>query len=73
MSTTAHPIKDTKKAPGILKNSRANEKAKIRKHSGKVTAVVVVMTVFSKTYKNSTKLEENRVWHKFDGISTRLD
>ena len=60
MSSTARLIKVTKKAPGILKSSRANEIAKIHKNSGKVTAVVAVMTVFSKKYKNSTTLSSRK-------------
>jgi hypothetical protein len=37
LSTTDRPINVTKKVSGILESSRANEKAKIRQNSGKVT------------------------------------
>ncbi len=56
LSTTARPIKVTNRAPGVFDDSGANEIAKIRENSGKVTAVAAVMTVFSKKYKNSTTL-----------------
>lgn len=60
LSTTARPIKVTKKAHGILESPRANEIAKSCKNSGKVTAVAAIMTVFSKKYKNSTTLSSRK-------------
>ena len=56
MSTTARPIKVTEEVPDDLESIRADQIAKIRENSGKVTAVVVVMTVFSKKHKSSTTL-----------------
>jgi hypothetical protein len=56
LSTTARPIKATKVVPGILESSRADQIAQSRENTGKVTAVVAVMTVFSKKHKSSTTL-----------------
>ncbi len=42
-------MKVTEEVPDDLQTVRADQIAKIRENSGKVTAVVVVMTVFSKS------------------------
>ncbi len=53
MPTTARPIKVTNLTQGGTYVPRDSENTVIRKNTGKVTAVVAVMTVSSRNLKNS--------------------
>ena len=56
LSTTTHPIKVTKLAHSDPEGLRDNKIDKICENTGKVTAVVAVMTVSCKKMKSSTTL-----------------
>ncbi len=56
LSTTPHPIKVTKFAHNYPEGSRDNKIDKICENTGKVTAVVAVMTVSCKKIQSSTTL-----------------
>ncbi len=61
LSTDTRPIKVTKLAQNDTEVSRDSELAKSCKNSGKVTAVVAVMTVSCKKIKSSTTLNYKKI------------
>ncbi len=56
LSTDTRPIKVTKLVHNVPEGSRDNKIDKIRQNTGKVTAIVAVMTVSCKKIKSSTTL-----------------